>query len=121
MINISITASWIAANTQLPANAFTMSLGEPGYIYETTSNSIVPQDRTSPAVKGGPSQVLLRMGQSFNLGDQEFETIIYSAKNGGTTNFLNRLLYLVNNNIVQVQQNGGAPLSADDIYNYTAP
>lgn len=121
MIYLSITQAWVTANPQLPLNAFTLSIGEPGYLYQSPSNSIVPSDRTSPAVKGGPSQVLLRMNESFSLGNQEFETIIYSAKNGGTTNFLNRLLYLVNNSIVQVQQDNGAPLSADDIYNYTAP
>jgi hypothetical protein len=121
MVNISITQSWIAANPQFSANTFSLNIGEPGYIYLSISNAIRPEDRTSPGVNGGPSQVLLRMNESFDIGNEEFEMIVYSAKNGGKSNFLNRILYLVNNGIIQVQQDGGTPLSAKQVYSYSAP
>jgi hypothetical protein len=121
MVNISITSAWMAANPQYSPNTFCIQIGEPGYKYFATSNQVNTNDRTSAVTNGGPAFVVLRMNESFDLGNEEFENLVYSSKNGGATNFITQLLYLVRKGAVQVQQDSGTPMTPSQIMAYTAP
>ena len=125
MVNITITDAWVTLQETLDPkfvpNSFTIQIGEQGFEYMADSNQIMPNDPTSPGTQGGPSLVILRPYESFDIGDVEFQNLVLSAQNGGSTDFITNILYLVRRAVIEVQQDGGTPLTPKQIINYTAP
>lgn len=122
MINIGILDLWVDAqkliNPSFNTNTFTIQLGEPGFEYFSISNAIHPNDPTSPMQQGGPSMVILRPYEEFDIGDEEFANLVSSAKNGGSTDFITGILYLVRKGVIQVNHNG-VVLTPSQILNFT--
>ena len=119
MINIYFTDY---ALTQHPVistaadNSFSLQLGP-------ITNALIPRPVSSsvdPMRNGSSFQINLRPHESFALEDVVFEILVDNAKNGGDVSFLNRLIQYVQSNILIVQQDNGAILSAGEILNYSS-
>ena len=84
----------------------------------STSRSLVTPEE---AIRNGsPFQINLSPGCDFGIDDVIFENIVKNASGGGNSEFLNRILHYVNNNVITVSQ-GVTPLTAKQILAYTAP
>lgn len=120
MVNISFTANALA-------NDPVISVGGPHFVLQLgpVSGVLIPQNTGNPPNEplryGGAFQLNLRINESIDLEDTEFQVLVNNATNGGDPSFLNRLLVLVTRNIIQVQQDNGLPLTKKAILTYSAP
>lgn len=121
MVNISLTAYSLANHpviSKAPSNAFFVELGPITHVLVTRPRGNSSAD---PLRNGNPFQIQLRPYESFSLEDSIFEALVDNAKNGGDVSFINKLMQLVNLNVVQVTQDNGTPLTSKQILAYTAP
>jgi len=51
----------------------------------------------------------------------EFQNLVSSAQNGGSTAFITAILYLVRKAVIQVRQDGGPSMTPKQIITYVAP
>jgi hypothetical protein len=121
VVNISFTPTALASHPVIstaPANAFALQLGP-------ISNVLIPRpinaSSADPIRNGSAFQINLRPGETFLIEDADFEVLVSNARNGGDVSFLTRLLDLIYENVLQVQQDNGAPLTPKQVLNYTAP
>lgn len=101
-------------------NNYAIQIMEPRFLVPSPSNHISSSDIASGQVMGGPGFMKIRPDEEFIISNEQFETIVSSALQGGMTDFVNNLLYLVDSNILEVLDNG-TPMTPKQIIEYQAP
>jgi hypothetical protein len=121
MILIKIKDSYVAASSVIQQNprAFILHLGDDDFVVPSVSRDLTTLDNALE--NGSPYQINLRPYEDFAIDDQVFQNLVNNSKAGGDTSLVNRILHFVNINVLEVRQDGGAPLTANAILNYTAP
>lgn len=120
-INISMTVQFRFTNPQVLQNpaAYFIDLSQNDLMVPSVSNQIT-SDTSSGARLGGPMMIRVRPDQSFTMLDEQFGNLVSSSKQGdtSTTDFINNLMYLVDNKTIQVDHDG-AILTVNQIYHFT--
>lgn len=121
MILIKIKDTYVASNPTIAANpnAFILHLGDDDFAIPSSSRNLGSID--SAVRTGSPYQINLKPYEEFGIDDTVFESLVDSAKQGGDTSFINRILHFVNVGVLEVRQDGGSPLTSKQVLAYTAP
>lgn len=121
MVAIQMTNAFRFTDPMVLANPnrYYIELAEPGYKVPSISNQIYANDSSSGQQNGGPAQIKIYPDDQFLLTDEQFALLAQSAKQGGDTNFINILLYLVAVGTLEVLKDG-AVQTRTQILNFTA-
>lgn len=122
-INIKMTNQFRFTNPQVLQNpaAYVIELSQNEMRTPTGSNHIT-SDASSGSRLGGPGSIKIRPDESFTMLDEQFSILVSSSQQGDgpSSDFISTLIYLVNNKTLEVNQNAGAPMTANQIYHFTA-
>lgn len=121
-VTIKMTNTFRFSNPQVLASPhnYVLDIAQAGYPVPSPSNQINPHDVSSSERLGGPALMKIRPDESFVLDDSQFETMVKSGLQGGMSDFLNNLIFLVSNNTLEVSHNG-TPLTTQQILDFGNP
>lgn len=121
MVNLTMTTTFLTTNAtaKINPNKFCLQLGDEHFIIPSISRPSNP-DNPDQVIRGGVNQINLRGYESFCIENQVFQDLVNSARDGGDTTWLNRIIFYVNTNVLQVDQDGTV-LTSDQILNYVSP